>query len=147
MVQDYWKTLHDLLLVLDWLSVLDHLPILDWLSVLDHLPILDWLIVLGHLPILDWLSVLDQLPILNWFLVLDWFVSLLQRVMRFRGANRSKGDLNAASWFTRPGKEFTPLQVLDIKMIFITDFLRFYWTFCQINLTENETETSLEAKM
>ncbi|XP_071798440.1 uncharacterized protein [Asterias amurensis] len=28
--------------------------------------------------------------------------NLLQRVMRFRGANRSKGDLNAASWFTRP---------------------------------------------
>ncbi|XP_071509194.1 uncharacterized protein [Diadema antillarum] len=28
--------------------------------------------------------------------------NLLQRVMRFRGANRPKGGINAASWFTRP---------------------------------------------
>ncbi|KAJ8031023.1 BRCA2-interacting transcriptional repressor EMSY [Holothuria leucospilota] len=28
--------------------------------------------------------------------------NLLQRVMRFRGANRAKGDINAASWFNRP---------------------------------------------
>ncbi|XP_071949571.1 BRCA2-interacting transcriptional repressor EMSY-like [Antedon mediterranea] len=29
-------------------------------------------------------------------------LNLLQRVSRFRGTNRSKGDPNAASWFTRP---------------------------------------------
>ena len=30
--------------------------------------------------------------------------SLLQRVCRFRGVNKEKGEMNAASWFTRPGK-------------------------------------------
>ena len=27
---------------------------------------------------------------------------LLTRVWRFRGANKEKGEMNAASWFTRP---------------------------------------------
>ena len=42
--------------------------------------------------------------------------SLLHRVMRFRGANRSKGDLNAASWFTRPGKRLMPVMALYCKL-------------------------------
>lgn len=29
---------------------------------------------------------------------------LLQRVCRFRGVNKEKGEMNAASWFTRPGQ-------------------------------------------
>ncbi|XP_013393240.1 BRCA2-interacting transcriptional repressor EMSY [Lingula anatina] len=32
-------------------------------------------------------------------------LGLLQRVSRFRGANREKGEVNAASWFTRPVDE------------------------------------------
>lgn len=33
--------------------------------------------------------------------------SILMRVSRFRGANREKGELNAAAWFTQPGKDYS----------------------------------------
>ncbi|XP_036367348.1 SWR1 complex bromodomain subunit bdf1-like [Octopus sinensis] len=41
-------------------------------------------------------------------------LGLLERVSRFRGVNREKGELNAASWFTRP---VDPLEAPDYYTI------------------------------
>ena len=44
--------------------------------------------------------------------------SLLARVSRFRGTNKQKGEMNAASWFTKPGRDvLSSLVVIYLENI------------------------------